>query len=307
VTTQCNSIREWRDGFGRQMFNLDFEPLSDAPFSARFDPILDGMRIVRASFSPGLTVRSDELVKDGDDDFSLVIAESRRLHAHQRGRDLQLRPAEATLLRISDPGVVGGAERFGFTAILVPFEQLEERAHGICDHFAQPVPRSSEALLLLRSYIRSAEKQWHGASTEVRDVVRRHVADLIALAVIAHAAIGESQLSAVVAARTATALDHIAKHFENPELSLAGVARSLGISPRYLQRLLETSGTSFTERVYDLRLKKAFAQLTQAGNGPRRISDIALGAGFSDISHFNRLFRARFGDTPRDVRQRGSK
>jgi AraC-like DNA-binding protein len=27
-----------------------------------------------------------------------------------------------------------------------------------------------------------------------------------------------------------------------------------------------------------------------------------LEAGFSDISHFNRLFRARFGDTPGGVR-----
>jgi AraC-like DNA-binding protein len=28
----------------------------------------------------------------------------------------------------------------------------------------------------------------------------------------------------------------------------------------------------------------------------------SMEAGFSDISHFNRLFRVRFGDTPRGVR-----
>jgi len=32
------------------------------------------------------------------------------------------------------------------------------------------------------------------------------------------------------------------------------------------------------------------------------ICNIALQAGFSDISHFNRLFRYRFGGTPSDVR-----
>jgi AraC-like DNA-binding protein len=31
---------------------------------------------------------------------------------------------------------------------------------------------------------------------------------------------------------------------------------------------------------------------------------VALQAGFSDISQFNRLFRARFGDTPSAVRTR---
>jgi AraC-like DNA-binding protein len=35
------------------------------------------------------------------------------------------------------------------------------------------------------------------------------------------------------------------------------------------------------------------------------ISDIGLQAGFSDISHFNWVFRARFGDTPSGVRARG--
>jgi transcriptional regulator GlxA family with amidase domain len=29
---------------------------------------------------------------------------------------------------------------------------------------------------------------------------------------------------------------------------------------------------------------------------------IGIEAGFSDISHFNRLFRWRFGDTPKGVR-----
>jgi AraC-like DNA-binding protein len=54
--------------------------------------------------------------------------------------------------------------------------------------------------------------------------------------------------------------------------------------------------------VNELRLQRAFALLTEARDGERRISDVALKVGFSDISHFNRLFRSRFGDTPRGVR-----
>jgi AraC-like DNA-binding protein len=61
--------------------------------------------------------------------------------------------------------------------------------------------------------------------------------------------------------------------------------------------MLETAGTSFTACVNEMRLQRAFALLTQA-----LISDIALQAGFSDISYFNRLFRSRLGDTPTGVR-----
>jgi AraC-like DNA-binding protein len=32
------------------------------------------------------------------------------------------------------------------------------------------------------------------------------------------------------------------------------------------------------------------------------ITDVSLACGFGDLSHFYRLFRARFGMTPREVR-----
>ena len=97
-------------------------------------------------------------------------------------------------------------------------------------------------------------------------------------------------------------LDNIASHVSDPDLSLTNVARRLGISPRYLQHLLEKSGTSFTAHVTELRLKQVFMLLTAQCESKDCISDIALRAGFSDISHFNRLFRSRFGDTPKGVR-----
>ena len=67
-----------------------------------------------------------------------------------------------------------------------------------------------------------------------------------------------------------------------------------------MSNLLETSGVSFTSRVQELRLQRAFDLL--AHSDPRRIADIALEVGFADVSHFNRLFRARFGETPTAAR-----
>jgi len=46
--------------------------------------------------------------------------------------------------------------------------------------------------------------------------------------------------------------------------------------------------------------------LVEPHGSARRISDVALEVGFSDISHFNRLFRTRFGVSPRDVRGAGT-
>jgi AraC-like DNA-binding protein len=110
-------------------------------------------------------------------------------------------------------------------------------------------------------------------------------------------------MGAVAVARLGAARDHIAESFDEPELTVAAVAGRQGVSPRYLQRLFEASGTSFTAYVNELRLQRALTLLTGAPARTRRISDIALDAGFSDLSYFNRLFRSRFGDTPSGMRK----
>jgi AraC-like DNA-binding protein len=300
VVAQLDPIRVWREEYARRWLKIDFEPLSDAPFHASFEPILVGMRIVRAAFSPGVTFRDEEMVKDGDDAFGLMIAQSGDLEITHQGRDLRLGHGDAALLHVRATGSVGSRQNFGYISVLIPEPEFATRGARPGDALMHHLPRRSEVLQLLRGYLRSLERSRFSGSAEGRDTIRRHIIDLAALALTPHGAVGESGLSAVVAARLSSALDHIAACFQNPELGVAAVAHSQGISQRYLQRLMETSGTSFTARVTELRLQRAFALLGEPG--PGRISDIALEAGFSDISHFNRLFRARFGDTPGGVR-----
>jgi AraC-like DNA-binding protein len=165
----------------------------------------------------------------------------------------------------------------------------------------QLISGKSEPMQLLRRYIGSVERGLTFSFAN-RSIIRRHIVDLTVLAATTCCSIGESSASAVVATRLAAAFDYIASHFSDPELSVAKVAQSLSISPRYLQRLLESSGTSFTAHLTELRLKHAFTLLTAENLIDVHICDIALQAGFSDISHFNRLFRSRFGDTPKGVR-----
>src|SRR5262249_23404112 len=103
------------------------------------------------------------------------------------------------------------------------------------------------------------------------------------------------------ASRLSEALVCMAESFADPDLNVTVVARRQNISPRYLQRLIEATGTTFTSRLLELRLQRAFTLLTEAREDKVRISDVALRVGFSDISDFNRQFRVRFGDTPSGV------
>ncbi|MBN9218257.1 MAG: helix-turn-helix domain-containing protein [Mesorhizobium sp.] len=125
------------------------------------------------------------------------------------------------------------------------------------------------------------------------------LADLIVLALGAE---GDSAQIATArglrAARLREAVAVIEACFADPALSTDMVARRIGLSRRYLNTLLLESGRTFAERVLELRLLKACAMLSDIRNDATKISDIALAAGFNDVSYFNRRFRARFGESP---------
>jgi AraC-like DNA-binding protein len=295
-----DSIREWRER--SEWPRLGFKPLSKWPFRASVIPIFQELHIARTAITPGLAFRDRQIVRDGDDSFWLLISRSTSLELEHLGRDLRLGRGDATVTHVCETGSFGSPRHFGYIGVLLANSEIAGRGVRLDGGLMQHLPRQSDALQLLRGYIQSLENSKMRPCAEGRETICRHVIELVALAVASHRAIGESSLSAVAAAHLSAALDHIAARFCDPELSVVAIAREMRISPRYLQRLLVSSGPSFTARITELRLQRAFTLLTEARDSKRQISDIAFQAGFTDISHFNRLFRSRFGDTPRGVR-----
>ncbi len=104
--------------------------------------------------------------------------------------------------------------------------------------------------------------------------------------------------------RLAAILRIIESQGNDPDLSAASVAALLGITPRYVHLLLEETGRSFTHHVLERRLRKRPRPcLRDPQWRHRKIADIAVEAGFTDLSYFNRAFRRRFGATPSASRE----
>ena len=165
------------------------------------------------------------------------------------------------------------------------------------------VPATTQPLLLLLSYLDTLEHIDGIAEPRIRRLVAGHIADLAALV------IGASRDGVRIAAdggaragRLAAIRRDIVGNIARPDLTEVEVAARHGISPRYLRRLFEADGVSFTEYVLRERLERAFRALTDPKQASRTIGEIGLAAGFGDLSYFNRTFRRRYGDTPSGVR-----
>lgn len=84
---------------------------------------------------------------------------------------------------------------------------------------------------------------------------------------------------------------------------LGSTARSLGVSPRALQRELQLMGTTFRAILDDLRRDLALAYLAERKYA---IADIAFLLGFAEPSVFHRSFKKWTGLTPSDWRKSGA-
>ncbi len=86
-----------------------------------------------------------------------------------------------------------------------------------------------------------------------------------------------------------------------PDLSLELVADIAGMTPRSLQRLLKTHGSSYRQLLNDVRKSYALRQLHSHRHA---INDVAKRLGYSDASHFTRAFKKWTGLSPSQYRQR---
>lgn len=88
------------------------------------------------------------------------------------------------------------------------------------------------------------------------------------------------------------------------DLNLKGVAREEGVSSRYLQKLFEKAGESFSHYLLRRRLDRCADVLADPQFDKQSISEICFSWGFRDAAHFSRVFRDRFQKTPTDYRKK---
>ena len=164
---------------------------------------------------------------------------------------------------------------------------------------ARRIPRDTEALTLLRTYVANLPERI--ADPQLGRLSATHVYDLIALAIGATAEGREIANQRGVRAARLEAIK--ADLIQNTALYLDQLAAHQRISPRYVQMLFEEAGTTFSDFALERRLDAARSMLTSPRYATWSVTAIALEAGFGDVSHFNRRFKRRYLMTPSDMRR----
>ena len=93
---------------------------------------------------------------------------------------------------------------------------------------------------------------------------------------------------------------YIHDHYDE-DLSLTSLADTFAVSPWYLSRTFHKgTGMHLPDYVNLIRVKEAKQRLI---DGQQRITDIALAVGYNNVTHFGRVFRKVYGQSPSDMRR----
>jgi AraC-like DNA-binding protein len=296
-------LAAWREFYAGKLLRLDWEPNSDLPFEARVAVRkLPDLTVYRTRYSPAHVQLTRELIGQEDNVTLFLPAQPYRLV--QAGRDIELAPGEATLLSSNQESAVTCLRTGQHMGVILHRPLLRMLSLGADDMLMRRIPRGTEELILLKSYLRLLHAgEIPLAKFEMQQMVATHIHDLIGLVLRAAGAPARTSSSrGLAAARLAALKSDILHHLGDRGFSIDELARRHGISPRYVRQLFAADDTSASDFLRNSRLERAYRMLTTHGFRDASIARIAYEAGFGDLSHFNHAFRRRYHASPSEVR-----
>jgi AraC-like DNA-binding protein len=297
----------WRDIHSSRYGGYDMGYLTDRPFFARstlteFDQI--GLAKFEGTIS-SFARTSRQVAQDARAGFMLRFNCDRSTMRHiGHGREVLSGFGEPLFFDHSEPRQVCCEGESAWISLYLPQATLLGLVSDAQDLLCTRLDPALPSILHLRRYAQFlAGSDEIGEDPQLREHVGKTLLDLVALSLGASGDVAEvAGMRGLRAVRVHEIVRAIRSGFASPAFSPRDVAEKVGMSPRYVQNLLQETGKSFTERVMKLRMQKARLMLVSRRNDRLKVSEIAYACGFGEVSYFNQAFRRRFGAAPTHFR-----
>jgi AraC-like DNA-binding protein len=280
---------------------VDCEPRRGTAFfgEAALTDLAGVLQVGQGASSAQVFSRSPRQIARGNADFlQVTVQTSGRALVSQDGGEAVLEPGDLVLTDRTRPYQFTCDDDMSQTVLIVPRPLLMRRI-GSAERFtAMRIDGNSGFGGLLSPMLRNLIEQQHHIQGEMPARVAENVLDLIATALLS---VGEQ--APISAGMTRVRVKFWIETHLAEELSGERIASACRLSVRHLNRVFAGEGTSLMHYVWGRRLARCRRDLTDPRMCHRPIGEIALAAGFKDLSHFSRAYRARYGRTAREERE----
>jgi AraC-like DNA-binding protein len=288
----------WRDAVCRSVFNISIEAAPER-FAARIRARSAGPLRFALSESSGYRIVRNR------SDIDSAPADHYSVYLQLRGQTAISQRDASFVFHANDIAISDGHYPFNATLAdgsraiaVIPHALIDRRAPWLRQTPLHRLAANSRYVDLARGHL----LELTDTSTELTDsaanLLTENLYNLLALASAAEAPHDRLQPELQIEAILAFCGQNLHDSALSPQL----VADHFRISVRTLHLRFRQIGQTFGRWVLDNRLDMCRTALRDRGQREASISSVAYGWGFNDLSHFNKSFRARFGETPRDWR-----
>ncbi|MBE9373763.1 helix-turn-helix domain-containing protein [Saccharopolyspora sp. HNM0983] len=295
----------WKRAVRRDVMHFHF----DCPRPGSFTGVISnrhlaGINFINMCCGKHAAYRDAAAITESDtDSYVLTLQLSGRLRLTQDDRLAVLDPGMFALYDSSKPATIVASDDYQSTCIRFPKRHLD------------PHPPDVLAAITATPFDYAP-----GLSAAVWDVLISLNRNLLALGECAPAAVRSAMdlvrtlLCAELAVGTTPRADlvqcidqHIEQHLGDPDLTPAHIARAHHISPRYLQQLLQRTGTSPARSIRRRRIERCCRDLADPAMSNTTAASIGARWGFPSPPHFSHAFKRETGRTPGEYRTRAER
>lgn len=291
----------WREVVCQTILNVSTEARPESFWARITGRNFGALRFAAFDSSGHEIVRSKEHLASAPADNYLISLQRRgSCQIAQNNDAFPLDPGEIAIVDGQKPFRVVFPQPVSRILAVIPKKVLDTRAPWLRRMPHLKISAHSPFAELTRHHLVQLANSGHDLADNEVNVLTDNLCNLLALSFARDTPAAtwrpELQLAALFA--------FCRRNLGNPDLSPHMVAAQFGISIRTLHLRFERAGQTFGRWVLDKRLEACRLALRDPNQHALSISEIVYRWGFNDLSHFNKVFRARFDQTPREWRNR---
>ena len=273
------------EGFSASIRNRDFS----------------GVRVVECVCDPCTGRRLPQFVEQEPEPYiGVQITKAGRERFHIDGEDISLGAGDLVIWTSTQAAEFTVIERLHKVSLVLPWSEVRERLpRGT--NFAGTVIDSRVGIgAVLYSHVDSLARQLERFTATDHAAVRRATLELLTAA-MSHRV--ETPQRGLALRYLKQLQDYILANLQDERLSPTSIAAANHMSPRYVHMLFAQIGISASSWIRTQRLERCRDDLRSRAYRDCSIAEVAYTWGFTDPSHFTRIFKQQYGLGPREYRE----
>jgi AraC-like DNA-binding protein len=307
ITTQFSDeeFGKWRDELASAFVPVDIVPSvqggNEPPARVLTAGTLGSLQIREVSGSAIDVYRTPATIRRGDPGLVKVVL---LLRGHgwvaQRDRQAVLGRGDIIVYDTSEPYRLRLGNDFTAFMMMFPRTALKTPANRVSAFTAVPIRADHGVGAAVSPFLIGLRHSLSASSLKPNHRFEEAAIDLICASLCNDAA---NINGAPAAAILASARCFIDTHHADPTLNTSMVAAAHHVSTRYLQKLFANTGSTVAGWIKERRLERCRHDLQDRSLLGESIGALGARHGYVDSAHFSRLFKERYGLSPRAFRE----